>query len=637
MKYIKEMLEFNKIISQLKTYAITEKAKIRFNQLEPILNEVELENKLNDTTAARDLLDRQGNPPIASVDGIKKIIEDIDKGQLLSIEQIESVRQFTVLSMRLLKYLNKNQDLQNHIVDYGKGIQPLESIKIEIERCIHNSQIDDYASSELKNVRRKISSIETNIKLKLESVLKSKKEFFSDYFISNRNGHYTLPVKKEYKFQISGSVIDTSSSGATLFIEPSSVSKLKDELVELKIKENNEERKILYLLMEAIAAFRNEILLNLDYIEELDYIFAKAKLSYDMKGICPTFNKERKVTIINGRHPILQVEECVPLNISFGEEIRGVVITGPNTGGKTVALKTIGLFSVMAQCGLHIPCESANICMNSHILCDIGDGQSIAQNLSTFSAHIKNIIHIINEVDKESLVLMDELGSGTDPLEGMGIAVAILEELRKSGCNFIATTHYPEVKIFAEQTPSIINACMTFDKESLKPLYSLEIGVAGESCALYIAKKLGMSEEILKNAYQATYLKQNFTPDIDNLSLSGQVSIKEDKEKKIIEKPLPKQKNYYVNNFEIGDSVLVYPEKKVGIVFQRADNKGNVGVQIKKKKIFVNNKRLKIKALAKDLYPQDYDFSIIFDSVENRKARHLMEKKHIDGNEIKYD
>lgn len=653
MNDINDMLEFNQIIQKLKEYALTDGAKEKFSRMEPMLKEGELLAKLRDTTAARQLLDRHGNPPLASVEGIREIVDNAQLGLLLSAEDLEKVRQFTVLSMRMERYLNKDQGYDNPVASYGRGFLCLEDLREEIERCIRSGRVEDSASTELRDVRRKIIVVRENIRSKLESLLRSRKECFSESFISSRNGRDTLPVKKEYKSQIPGTVVDVSSSGATCFIEPSSVTRLKDELNQLEIIESNEERKILYQLTGDVADREGDLKVNADYIEELDYIFAKAKLSYDQKAVCPALNHERRVAIEEGRHPLLQAKECVPLTIAFGGKNRGVVITGPNTGGKTVALKTVGLLSVMAQCGLHVPCRSADICMNSSVLCDIGDGQSIAQNLSTFSAHISNVIEIVKAADEDSLVLMDELGSGTDPSEGEGIAIAILEELKERKCNFMATTHYPAVKTYANQDETVVNARMAFDKESLKPLYRLEMGEAGESCALYIAKRLGLPQKMLKRAYEAAYFgadrekqapaKEEMQWDAWNAKQTKNGAEQQDihaesGRPKIIKKKEPeKNAGRPGDSYEIGDSVMVYPEKEIGLVFQTVNEKGEVGVQIKKKKYWIKHKRLKLNASAKDLYPPDYDFSIVFDSVENRKARHLMGKRHVEGNEIRYD
>jgi DNA mismatch repair ATPase MutS len=333
----------------------------------------------------------------------------------------------------------------------------------------------------------------------------------------------------------------------------------------------------------------------------------------------------------------------VPLNFEFQPGINGVIITGPNTGGKTVALKTVGLFTMMAQSGLHIPCEEADICLTNAILCDIGDGQSITENLSTFSSHISNIIEILEVADYESLVLLDELGSGTDPQEGMGIAIAILEELKEKQCLFVATTHYPEIKEFAATTPGIMNARMAFDRESMSPLYQLEIGEAGESCALYIATRLGLPEKLIKRAKQAvgqslqapyhSILTREILKDEKNETVSTNVFIPKqpvklsriEKLKEVKIKEVPTR----AIRFEIGDSVIVYPQKKIGLVFEKTNMKGDIGVQIAGKKEYVNFKRLQLKASAKDMYPEDYDFSIVFDTVANRKARHKMDKGHV--------
>ena len=642
------MLEFPVILDMLKEYTVTRAAREKFDRLRPILSETELQSKQQDTTDARELLDRQGNPPLAAADNMREIIENGRKGMMLSADELEEVRQFAVLSMRLLRYLNRGEDLDsNRVAAFGRGMQDLELLREEIELCIRNGRVDDEASPALRDARRKMAAVEAGIRSKLESLLRGRKDCFSESFISKRNGRYTLPVKKEYKSQIPGTVVDVSSSKATYFIEPAAVSRLREEQSELEIAESNEERKVLYRLTGSVLDYQEEILLNLDYVEALDYIFAKAKLSSDMGAVRPSFNRGRKVEIRAGRHPLLKREECVPLDICFGGSQRGVVITGPNTGGKTVALKTVGLLSIMAQCGLHVPCQRADLCMNSNVLCDIGDGQSISQNLSTFSAHISNIIEILRHVNEESLVLMDELGSGTDPSEGEGIAVAVLQELEERGCSFMATTHYSAVKGYAEKSTAIINARMAFDKESLRPLYRLEMGASGESCALYIAKRLGFPEKMLRRAYEAAYgagpgeeeSGKNETPESRILFDGAAKGLKASPggKKRVVRRPEEKKTASAADQFEIGDSVTVLPEQVIGIVFQKADDRGEVGVQVKKKKLLVNYKRLKLKASAKDLYPPDYDFSIIFDTVENRKARHLMEKRHVEGNEIHYE
>ena len=342
----------------------------------------------------------------------------------------------------------------------------------------------------------------------------------------------------------------------------------------------------------------------------------------------PRINTERRIHMIDARHPLMDKSIAVPLQFEIGGDVRGIVITGPNTGGKTVAIKTVMLSCIMAQCGLHVTCKQADICMNSSYLCDIGDGQNIAENLSTFSSHIANVLQVLSIADEKSFVIMDELGSGTDPTEGMGIAIAILEELRKCGASFLVTTHYPEVKEYAAKTEGILNARMAFDKETLRPTYQMIIGEAGESCAFYIADRLGMPNEMLRVAIRAAY---------------GECAVKSYKFQKA-ESSITKQHNHKISKakpvksntelstkYKIGDSVIVYPDKKIGIVCVPINEKGVLRVQMPNKKIWINHKRVKLHVSATELYPEDYDFSIVFDSVENRKKRHDMERKYTDA------
>jgi dsDNA-specific endonuclease/ATPase MutS2 len=638
-------LEFNKILAKLSEYAISERAKQKLLELKPYLSERDVKAKIKDTTEGRKILDHIGTPPLAVMKDIEMLLELAEKGAMLIPEQLTQIGLFINACKRMKGFLKRAESLGVDIAGYGGSINELNELNAELDQTIRNNVIDDNASKELKDIRRRIEQLRTEMKTKLDAQLRSKKEWFTEGFVATRNGHFVLPVKKEYKHMVSGSVLDISSSGSTYFIEPTIVAKLKEELSIQEIAESNEERRILYTLSASVGENAFQIRLNMEAMESLDLIFAKAKLSVDMKAIPALMNTDRFIRIDNGRHPLIKPTECVPLNFELGKNNFGIVITGPNTGGKTVALKTVGLLQLMAQSGLHVPCDDAELCMNNMVLCDIGDGQSITENLSTFSSHITNIINILNYADKESLILLDELGSGTDPAEGMGIAIAILEELRHKGCLFVATTHYPEVKEYANNTEGLLNAKMAFDRESLKPLYRLEIGEAGESCALYIAKRLGLPKHMLDIAYHEAYCKANdkvahridrgFLEDATEESVEKVIAPKiiSHIEKHIEAKPV----NQRSQRFNVGDSVVVYPQKKIGIVFRKADEKGEVGVQIQKKKEFISHKRLQLKAAASELYPEDYDFSIVFDSVANRKARHRMEKGHQPELEIVYE
>ncbi len=637
-------LEFNKILDRLSEYALSQKTKQKLLELKPYLKEWEVNARIKDTTEGRKVLDHLGTPPLTVMKDTAMLLELAEKGSMLTPEQLTDILLFINACRRMKLFLKRAEFLSVGIAGYGGSIDDLSSLAGEIEGAVRNNRIEDNASKELKELRRRMEQLRTEMRAKLESQLRSKKEWFTDGYVSTRNGHFVLPVKKEFKHMISGSVLDISSSGSTYFIEPISVGKLREELSLLEIAESNEERRILYTLTALVSDEAFRIRLNMDAMEALDFIFAKAKLSADMDAIPAAFNTDRCIRIRNGRHPLLPAKECVPLDFELGGKISGIVITGPNTGGKTVALKTVGLLQLMAQSGLHVPCGDALLCMNSQVLCDIGDGQSITENLSTFSSHITNIIHILQHANVESLVLLDELGSGTDPAEGMGIAIAILEELRQKGCLLVATTHYPEVKEYAAKSEGLVNARMAFDRESLKPLYRLEIGEAGESCALYIAKRLGFPRHMLERAYQEAYCREEKNSqtgtnrDILENILEGPEERLSPAAAPSIEKTRPpKPASTRSQRFQIGDSVVVYPQKKVGIVFQTANEKGEVGVQIQKGKDYFNHKRLQLKVAAAEMYPENYDFSIVFDSVANRKARHKMEKGHQPGLEIKYE
>lgn len=627
-------LEFDIILEKLAENALSETAKARCLSLEPSLSEAEVRRWMDETTQARQIIVETGTPPLSSMTELTKIIDLINIGAMLMPEQIEHVLTFLVSCKKMKEYLRKAESTGLNIACYGGSIVDLLELENEIKRCIVSGAVADKASSQLDGLRRQIVVIGDQIKEKLDDLLRKNKAWFSETFVSVRNGRYTLPVKREHRNNVSGSVIELSNKGGTCFIEPSSVGKLQTKLDELIIEEDSEVRRILYSLTARIGENLRAIKLNMEAMETLDFLFAKGKLSMSMKASPVGISADRKICIKNARHPLLSRDTAVPLDFDIGHENRGVVITGPNTGGKTVALKTVGLFSLMAQSGLHVPADrDSSFCMHNMIVCDIGDGQSITENLSTFSSHMKNVISILKQISDESLVLLDELGSGTDPAEGMGIAIGVLDALREKNCIFVVTTHYPEVKEYAANTPGLINARMAFDKDSLLPLYRLEIGKAGESCALYIAERLGMPMQVLNRAHKAAY-------GIEAEGYQSSKAITFDDEKTCAPPRIIKLKKAEtaLNDsgiaFSLGDSVFVYPQKEIGLVYARANEKGEVGVQVKGEKRLINHKRLKLNVPASELYPEDYDFSIVFDSVENRKARHVMGKRHEEGNVI---
>ncbi len=621
-----KLLEFDQIRNQWKEFAVTESALDKIDRITYYLSESELRKNLQDTTDARNLIEICGMPPLTSVQEAKESIMRAVKDGCLLPEQLEKIEKLLTAVRRLKDYLNRGIAYGNPLAWYEQNLDALEELREEISSKIRGGKVDDYASKQLQQVRNEIARTKDKMKLKAEQTLRTQKSYMADQFCTVRNGSICVPVKKEYKHKIQGSVIDQSSSGNTLFIEPAAVSKMQETLQLLEIQEEYEVSRILYTL-SAMAADQAPVMEeNIRMIEKLDFMFSKGKLSMEMNAAAPNINLDKRIRLKNARHPLMEKEQCVPLQFELGENANGIVITGPNTGGKTVAIKTVALNCYLAQCGLHVTCEEADICMNSSFLCDIGDGQNLTENLSTFSAHIKNVLEIVDHVSSDSLVVMDELGSGTDPTEGMGIAIAILEELRNSGCLFLVTTHYPEVKEYAEHTTGIQNARMEFDKQTLQPLYKMVIGEAGESCAFHIAKKLGMPQRMLETAKRAAYGPDNYVCEVQREKCKKDTSSL----KKIKKAKKTAVRTELSQKFQIGDSVMIYPDKKIGIVCQPVNEKGELRVQMQNKKIWVNHKRVKLHVKTAEMYPQDYDFSIVFDTKADRKIRHDMERKYTD-------
>ena len=627
-----QQIEFDKIKEAWSALAVTDYAKAKIKEKTVILEETELRHELKETSDAKQMIEKLGAPPLQDVTEIKEILQVAQRGDCLTPYQLERVEKVLIVVERLRLYLARGKQLGNPLAYYDENLDDLTDLREEISRQIRNEAVDDRASKALFDIRTKIISLEEAMKQKAEQVIRSERDCMADTFYTFRNGRVCVPVKKEYRFKIPGSVIDKSATGNTVFVEPAGVARIFEELQLLRVDEENEVYRILYTLSALCADAVPAMEENVRMMEKLDFVFSKGKLSVDLDCVEPAINLERRIVLKAARHPVMDRTINVPLDFEMGRKARGIVITGPNTGGKTVAIKTVMINSYMAQCGLHVACKEADICMNSNYLSDIGDGQNLSENLSTFSAHIKNVLTILSLADKDSFIIMDELGSGTDPAEGMGIAIAILTELLKSGANFLVTTHYPEVKDFAAGQEGIINARMTFDRETLMPTYRMVIGEAGESCAFYIADRLGMPAHMLETAVEAAYGREKVKDYMfrNNPELKKQASGKVSKAKKTA-----------VNTnlgtlYKIGDSVMVYPDQKIGIVCEPVNEKGVLRVQIADRKIWINHKRVKLHVKAEELYPEDYDFSIVFDTVKNRKVRHDMDRKYTEET-IVYD
>lgn len=529
------MLEYSKIIELLSKKAVTDIGKEKCDNLLPSFNIKMIDKKLKETSEAVSLSLRIGNPPLIKLADFKSIATKIRIGAILSIKELLSTA--TILkNMREVKEYYKEHDFDNLFIisDYFEALYSNLNVEKEIFRCIKSDEeLDDRASSELYNIRRHIVDAENKIKDKLNSIIHgaNSSKYLQDQVITFRNDRYVIPVKQEYKSEVSGLVHDSSASGSTIFIEPTAVFNINNEIKELKIKEAAEIERILALLTQMVDPISEIIENSIESLGDIDFAFAKAKLALDMEAYEPKINDRHYINLKKAKHPLISKENVVPIDIWIGKDYKTLVITGPNTGGKTVSLKTVGLLTLMAQSGLHIPvAESSEIGIFENVYADIGDEQSIEQSLSTFSSHMKNVIDITNNITEKDLVLVDELGSGTDPVEGAAIAMAVLEHLKKSNCLTIATTHYSELKSYAMQTEDVENASCEFDVETLRPTYKLLIGVPGRSNAFAISKKLGLSETILQKANDfLTTESIKFEEILDDMELS-RVKAKKQKE-----------------------------------------------------------------------------------------------------------
>lgn len=515
-------LEFNKVLDKVLTYCVTSYGKDLILNLTPSSDCNEVEKSLSETQAALELLTKKGSIPISEIENIEIYIKSLNSGSSLSAKAILDIANILKVSRELKDYFfsDTSFNLSNFklIEDFFNTLYSNETLEFKIFSCIlDENTIDDKASPELSSLRRNRKKLEHDVREKLSNFIHSTNysKYIMDSIITIRNDRFVIPVKAEFKDKISGSILDVSSSGSTIYIEPSNIYDLNNKINSIKIMEMLEIEKILANLSSILQPISSNIYLSFKTIGVLDYIFAKAKYARAIVGICPTLNKNKFINLISARHPLIDETKVVPIDISIGNSYTSLLITGPNTGGKTATLKTTGLLVAMACSGIPIPAkENSSIYVFDNIFADIGDEQSIQDSLSTFSSHIVNIIEIINSATSNSLILVDELGSGTDPIEGSSLAISILEYFHKLGALTIATTHYPELKNYALITNGFENASSDFDVNNLVPTYKLLIGVPGRSNAFAICKKLGIPEDILNVA--SAYLSKD-TLNIESL------------------------------------------------------------------------------------------------------------------------
>lgn len=498
------VLEYNKILDLLGAEAASEITKKMIEELKPALDVFQIKEMLAETTEAVSVIMRKGAVSLGSFYDIKDYIWLADKGSVLTMKQLLQILYNLQVTRNAASFLKSDLPELPIIRGLADVLSIQKRLEDDIDRCIiSEDEMADAASPELKNIRRTIQRQNEAIRSKMNQILNSadNKTILQDALVTMRQGRYVVPVKQEHKARFPGIVHDQSSTGATLFIEPQAIVNLNNELREMELAEKVEIERILAELSAAVASVKDELLNNQDILLKLDFIFAKGKLSVKLKATEPEINTQGNLRIKDGRHPLIDKNKVVPISIAIGKGYNTLVITGPNTGGKTVTLKTVGLFVLMTQAGLHVPASSGTeMPVLQKVFADIGDEQSIEQSLSTFSSHMSNIVNIVENSGKDTLVLLDELGAGTDPLEGAALAISILEHLYDKSVKTIATTHYTELKKYAIATKGVENASMEFDVETLSPTYRLSIGIPGRSNAFEISQKLGLKPVIIKHA-----------------------------------------------------------------------------------------------------------------------------------------
>ncbi|MFS0557983.1 endonuclease MutS2 [Brevibacillus sp. 179-C9.3 HS] len=656
-----QRLEYGKIKEKVMDYALSYVGKKHVEQMMPLDSMKVLRNKLDETAEAKKILQYGASVPIPALEGMEKILSLLGTGYVFSVNDFTNLNVFLTSCSQLSKYMATKAQLAPRVSSYTATMYEVHKLKNEIEQCIRHGQVVDSASKDLLKVRKRIVVFEERLKRQLDSIMNKYGSIMQENVISTRNGRYVIPIKKEHRRQVAGSVLDESASGQTVYMEPTEISTVQFELTALKSEEEREVTKVLMQLSAVAEEYTHELTVNVETVGMYDFLFAKAKYALAIGGANVDLNEKGIIDVKEARHPLLG-EKMVPLHFKIGREYKSLIVTGPNTGGKTLTLKTIGLLTMMVQSGLLVPVqEGSRFSVFRNIAADIGDGQSIEHALSTFSSHIHNVLDILKITDDSTLVLIDEMATGTDPGEGVALSIAILEELHRRGATVIVNTHFNEIKNFASATAGFQNARMEFDEETLQPLYRLRIGEAGQSYAFLIALKLGIptemiqrSREISRNGFTATTYTTSTTDGPEQSRDDEQeeyeapsyveTRVIEETEKAVVAveeerredtpQVLPETATATPERskpFAVGDCVFISYLGRTGIVFAAEDSKGIVGVLIQNQKYKINKKRLVLHIEGKELYPSDYDMDIVFETKENRKKRKMMSRKHVEG------
>ena len=572
-----EKLEYNELKELVKSYCVSSLGKALFDKQAPSSNLKVVEHRLKETTEARKILDSGAKMPFMNVSNIDFLVDKVEKGIILTAEELVYVNDFLRGCRRIIDFMSTKEFLAPTLSSYVNSMTELRSLEEEISIAIKNNRVDSHANKELKRVRSFIDGNEMKIKDKLNKYINSNKNYVQEGIISVKNDRYTVPIKASYKNQVNGTIIELSSKGTTAYVEPSVVRKLSDELEGLKAEESMIEYQILATLTGIINDNLHTININIDLIAQYDMINARARFSKSIDGISPHINDHGKIKLLDCKHPLL-TGDIVPLDFDIGKDYRSLVITGPNAGGKTIVLKTIGLITLATMSGFHISAsEDTEVAVFDQIFVDIGDNQSLENALSTFSSHMKNLSDILPKANNNTLLLFDEIGSGTEPNEGAALAISLLEEFYHKGCITVATTHYGEIKRYSEMHSDFMNAAMQFNQETLEPLFQLQIGKSGDSNALLISRKMKVPEHVLTRAEKYMVDKEY------GLEVLDQNKVKKEK---IIEST-PTDTTLY----EKGDRVKLLDYNDFGLVYELQDKFSNVTVYYQNEMMDVNKKK----------------------------------------------
>ncbi|MFD2114383.1 endonuclease MutS2 [Paenibacillus yanchengensis] len=592
-----DKLQYNELKEMVKTYCVSNLGKQLIDKLEPSSNIKVIRLRLNETTEARAVLDTESRVPLLGISNIEYMLEKLQKGMVLDPSELIAVADFLRGCRKIKKFMMEKEFYAPKLSSYAYSMVEFLEIEDRIQFAIKGNRVDSGACKELKRIRKHIEITEARIEEQLQKFLKNRanKEYIQEFFVSKKNDRFTIPIKAAYKNQVAGSIIEVSSKGSTVFIEPSTVAKHNADLSGLRAEEVMMELQILAELSNLIFEQMHPITINIDLISQYDMVFAKAKYSKSISGIEPRINDHGYIKLIHCRHPLLP-GNVVPLHFEIGDAYRSLIITGPNAGGKTVVLKTIGLITLATMSGFHVSADPATeIAVFKKIFVDIGDNQSMENALSTFSSHMKNISEIMHQANRNTLLLFDEIGSGTEPNEGAALAIAILEEFYHMGCITVASTHYGEIKQFSELHVDFMNAAMEFNSETLEPQYKLIIGQSGESNALWISKKMNLKEQVLERA--KSYMEQkDYRMDRLHESKVTKPQVTEEVAENLIE-------------YFMGDKVRLLEHNDPAIVYKGRDTRHNLTVLYQGELVEVHAKRVRLELRASELYPEGYDLN----------------------------